>query len=78
MKSYRTLVLDSVGPKRMEIWRMLASGKLHKEVAAELGITKHMADRHVEILHGKLGTHNVADLTREAVRFGVIEVKIEK
>lgn len=78
MKSYRTLLLESLGAHRVDIWRLVASGKLHKEIASELGIAKHTVDRHMEVIHQKLGTHNLADLTREAVRFGVITVKLEK
>lgn len=58
--------------REMEILQLVAEGNSTKEIAARLGISAKTAGNHRYALMRKLDAHNLADLTREAFRLGVV------
>ena len=60
--------------REREVLRLIASGKSSKQVAGELGIAVSTAVCHRYRLQTKLNAHNTADLTRAALRMGLLEL----
>jgi DNA-binding NarL/FixJ family response regulator len=54
--------------------QLLAEGRTSKEVAVSLNLSVKTAETHRTNLMRKLGLHSVADLTRYAVRNGIVHV----
>ena len=63
-----------VTPRERQVLALIASGKSSKQIAAQLGISFKTAVCHRYRLQTKLKAHNTADLTRAAVRMGLIEL----
>lgn len=63
-----------ITPCQLAVWRLVARGRVSKEIAQELGVSPKTIDHHRTELCRKLGAHNLADLTRKAVEHAVIEV----
>jgi DNA-binding NarL/FixJ family response regulator len=59
-------------PREIEIVRLLAEGKVNKEVAALLGITVRTVETHRSKIMLKLGLHSLAELIHYAMRHGII------
>jgi DNA-binding NarL/FixJ family response regulator len=55
------------------VWKLIASGLSTKEVAGRLGISFKTARMHRLHLMQKLDIHDVATLTRVALRLGIVE-----
>lgn len=66
-----TAILTS---REREVIQLLAEGKTSKEVAVALRLSVKTAETHRTNLMRKLGLHSVADLTRYAVRNGIVQV----
>ena len=64
---------DALSPREREVLRLIAEGKSTKEVASVLGISVKTADSHRTRLMEKLDIHEVAGLTRYAIREGLVE-----
>jgi DNA-binding NarL/FixJ family response regulator len=62
-------------PRESEVLRCVASGLSNKETAARLGVATRTVETHRERLLAKLGARNAADLTREAIRRGLVAVQ---
>lgn len=60
-----------LSPTEREVLRRIAAGKSTKEIAAERHGSTHTVDTHRKGIKRKLGTSDVATLTRIAVRHGV-------
>ena len=60
--------------EREVIGLTLAEGRTSKEVAVALNLSVKTAETHRTNLMRKLGLHSVADLTRYAVRNGIVHV----
>jgi len=60
--------------REREVIQLLAEGKTSKEVAATLRLSVKTAETHRTNLMRKLDLHSVADLTRYAVRNGIVQV----
>ncbi len=58
-------------PREIEIIRLLAEGKMNKEIAAQLGITVRTVETHRAKIMLKLGLHSLADLIHYAIRQGL-------
>ena len=52
---------------------LIASGKSSRQIAEELGIAFKTAVVHRHNLHTKLKVHKATDLTRAAIRMGLID-----
>jgi DNA-binding NarL/FixJ family response regulator len=60
--------------REREVIQLLAEGKTSKEVAVTLNLSVKTAETHRTNLMRKLNLHSVADLTRYAVRNGIVQV----
>ncbi len=69
-----TTRLDTLTPREREVFQLLAVGKSNKEVARDLNISLGTAKKHRENLQRKLDCHSPADLTRLAIREGLLDV----
>jgi two-component system NarL family response regulator len=58
--------------RELQVVTLLAEGKTAPEIAAELYISASTVDVHRRNLMRKLGVHNVVDLTKHAIRTGLI------
>jgi len=65
---------DVLTSREREVIQLLAEGKSSKEVAVALNLSVKTAETHRTNLMRKLGLHSVADLTRYAVRNGIVQV----
>jgi DNA-binding NarL/FixJ family response regulator len=61
-------------PREREVIQLLAEGRTTKEVAVTLNLSVKTAETHRTNLMRKLDLHSVADLTRYAVRNGIVQV----
>jgi DNA-binding NarL/FixJ family response regulator len=68
------VVGDVLTSREREVIQLLAEGKTSKEVATTLNLSVKTAETHRTNLMRKLGLHSVADLTRYAVRNGIVQV----
>ncbi|MFI7500164.1 LuxR C-terminal-related transcriptional regulator [Streptomyces sp. NPDC049687] len=59
--------------REREILRLLAHGATDHEIAAELGISKHTVQSHLDRIGEKTGSRRRPDLTRIAVEQGLTE-----
>lgn len=76
MNSYRmeaTTPLDLLTSREREVLQLIAEGKTNKEVAAVLKISVFTVDAHRGRIMEKLNVHNVNELVRFAVRFGLVD-----
>jgi len=64
---------ESLTPREREVLQLVAEGKTTKEIANILGVSIKTADTHRTRLMQKLDIHDVAGLTRYAIRQGLIE-----
>jgi DNA-binding NarL/FixJ family response regulator len=60
--------------REREVIQLVAEGRTSKEVAVTLNLSIKTAETHRTNLMRKLGLHSVADLTRYAVRSGIVHV----
>jgi len=65
---------DELTTREREVIQLLAEGKTSKEVAVTLSLSLKTAETHRTNLMRKLDLHSVADLTRYAVRNGIVQV----
>jgi DNA-binding NarL/FixJ family response regulator len=65
---------DVLTGREREVIQLLAEGRTSKEVAVTLNLSVKTAETHRTNLMRKLGLHSVADLTRYAVRNGIVQV----
>lgn len=65
---------DMLTSREREVIQLLAEGRTSKEVAVTLNLSVKTAETHRTNLMRKLGLHSVADLTRYAVRNGIVQV----
>jgi DNA-binding NarL/FixJ family response regulator len=66
-------VVAALSERERQVLRLLAMGSSAKEVAAHLSISVKTVETHRARLCAKVATHSVADLTRLAVRAGLVE-----
>lgn len=61
--------------REIEILTLIAGGNQNKEIAGELGLSEKTVDRHRQNLMQKLNIHDIAGLTRYAMRAGIVETR---
>jgi DNA-binding NarL/FixJ family response regulator len=66
-------VVSALSERERQVLRLLALGSSAKEVAAQLAISVKTVETHRARLCAKVATHSVADLTRLAVRAGLVQ-----
>ena len=64
---------DPLTPRELQVVKLIAEGHSSEQIAEELVISPKTVAHHRANLLGKLGMRNVADLTRYAIRRGLIE-----
>ncbi|HTX46093.1 MAG TPA: response regulator transcription factor [Solirubrobacteraceae bacterium] len=64
---------DPLTPRELQVVKLIAEGLSSDEIAAGLVISRKTVDHHRANILGKLGMRNGAELTRYAIRRGLIE-----
>ena len=64
---------DPLTPRELQIVKLIAEGHTSDEIAADLVISRKTVDHHRANILGKLEMRSVAELTRYAIRRGLIE-----
>ena len=65
--------LDALTPRERQVLRLLAAGRSTREAAAQLTISPKTIETHRVRIYKKLGCKSAVELTRIAVRSGLIE-----
>jgi DNA-binding NarL/FixJ family response regulator len=65
--------LQALSEREREVFQLLALGRSNKEIARELEITPATVKKHRENLQRKLDVHSTAEITRLAVREGLLD-----
>jgi DNA-binding NarL/FixJ family response regulator len=68
-----TLPTDPLTPRELQVVKLIAEGYSSAEIATELVISRKTVDHHRANILEKLGMRNVAELTRYAIRRGLLE-----
>jgi two-component system response regulator NreC len=66
---------ETLTTREREVLHLSAEGLTNNEIAARLGISVRTAETHRSKVMHKLGVHTQADLTRYAIRRGIIPVE---
>ena len=64
---------DPLTPRELEVVKLIAEGHTSEEIAGQLFISKKTVDRHRANILEKLGMRNRVELTRYAIRRGLVE-----
>jgi DNA-binding NarL/FixJ family response regulator len=64
---------DPLTPRELEVVKLIAEGHTSDEIAAQLVLSKRTVEVHRAKILGKLGMRNRVDLTRYAIRRGLVE-----
>ncbi len=64
---------DPLTPRELQVVKLIAEGYTSDEIAEELVIRRKTVDHHRASILDKLGMRNVAELTRYAIRRGLLE-----
>jgi DNA-binding NarL/FixJ family response regulator len=64
---------DPLTPRELEVVKLIAEGYTSEEIADHLVISKKTVDRHRANILEKLGMRNRVELTRYAIRRGLVE-----
>ena len=73
VRSPRSVVEEPLTAREREVLQLIAEGKTTKEIAVLLGVSVKTADAHRTRLMQKLDLHDIASLTRYAIRQGIIQ-----
>jgi DNA-binding NarL/FixJ family response regulator len=65
--------VDVLTPREQEIVKLIAEGSTSRQIATTLRISVKTVDRHRTNILDKLGLHDRVDLTRYAIRRGLLE-----
>jgi DNA-binding NarL/FixJ family response regulator len=63
---------DPLSPRELEVVKLIAEGHTGEEIAEMLFISKKTVDRHRANILEKLGMRNRVELTRYAIRRGLV------
>jgi DNA-binding NarL/FixJ family response regulator len=72
-RSGEQIPADPLTPREQEVLKLIAEGHTSEEIAATLVISKKTVERHRANILEKLGMRNRVDLTRYAIRRGLVE-----
>jgi DNA-binding NarL/FixJ family response regulator len=68
-----TVPADPLSPRELEVLKLIAEAHTSDGIALELEISRRTVDRHRENILAKLGMRDRVELTRYAIRRGLIE-----
>jgi two-component system, NarL family, response regulator NreC len=74
VRSPRAPAEEPLTAREREVLQLVAEGKTTKEIAVLLGVSVKTADAHRTRLMQKLDIHDIASLTRYAIRQGIIQL----
>jgi DNA-binding NarL/FixJ family response regulator len=66
--------VQNLGPREREVLRLIAAGHRNARIAKQMGIAIGTVEAHRRNVMRKLQLHNAADLTRYALRAGLIDL----
>jgi DNA-binding NarL/FixJ family response regulator len=69
---------SELSPREKEVLALVANGQSSREIAAGLGLSVRTVENHRGNIMHTLGARNTADLTREAMRLGLVRVERRK
>ena len=75
LQGERSRSLLALTEREREVLRFLALGNSNKEVASELGVSSKTVETHRQHIMEKLECHSIADLTRFAIREGLVSAE---
>jgi DNA-binding NarL/FixJ family response regulator len=64
---------DPLTPRELQVLKLVAEAYTSEEIAAALSISRKTVERHRENLMGKLGMRDRVELTRYAIKRGLVE-----
>jgi DNA-binding NarL/FixJ family response regulator len=64
---------DPLSPRELQVLKLIAEAFTSDQIAQELGISRRTVDRHRENILSKLGMRDRVELTRYAIRRGLID-----
>jgi DNA-binding NarL/FixJ family response regulator len=64
---------DPLSPRELEVVKLIAEAYTSNQIAQELSISRRTVDRHRENILAKLGMRDRVELTRYAIRRGLVE-----
>jgi DNA-binding NarL/FixJ family response regulator len=64
---------DPLTPRELQVLKLVAEAHTNDQIASVLGISRKTVERHRENLMGKLGMRDRVELTRYAIRRGLVE-----
>ena len=64
---------DPLTPRELQVLKLIAEAYTSDQIALELGITRRTVDRHRENILAKLGMRDRVELTRYAIRRGLVQ-----
>ena len=64
-------MVKALSPRQSQVLKLVANGRLNKQIAAELGLAEKTVKMHRAILMDRLALHTTADLIRLAVEAGL-------
>jgi DNA-binding NarL/FixJ family response regulator len=64
---------DPLTPRETEVVKLIAEGATNRQIAADLTISEKTVERHRANILGKLGMRDRVELTRYAIRRGLVE-----
>ena len=65
-------LLNTLSPRELEIFRLIITGKLNKQIASDLNIAEHTVKIHRGNITKKLGVKSVAEMVRMAEKAGLL------
>jgi DNA-binding NarL/FixJ family response regulator len=68
---------NNLSSREVEVLQLIAEGMPNKLVAVELGVSFKTVDKHRQHLMAKLDIHDIAGLTRYAIKTGIIESSVQ-
>jgi DNA-binding NarL/FixJ family response regulator len=63
--------VKSLTQRELEVFQLVVSGLLNKQIASELGTAEKTVKVHWARVMTKMGAHSVADLVRFAYKLGI-------
>jgi DNA-binding NarL/FixJ family response regulator len=66
-------VTDVLSPRELQVVKLIAEGLTNAQIARDLVISEKTVERHRENILRKLGMHDRVELTRYAIRRGLLE-----
>jgi DNA-binding NarL/FixJ family response regulator len=64
---------DPLSPRELQVLKLIAEAYTSDQIAQELSISRRTVDRHRENILAKLGMRDRVELTRYAIRRGLID-----